>query len=110
MPTSLVTGGAGFIGSHVAKHCLALGHDVVVLDDLSGGFEDNVPAGPTSVGSRSPTSLSSKNCLRNTNSTTSTTWPPMRPRGFPTSFAAITTRTTSSARSIWSTRRSMWKQ
>ena len=45
MPTSLVTGGAGFIGSHVAKHCLALGHDVVVLDDLSGGFEDNVPAG-----------------------------------------------------------------
>ncbi len=45
MPTSLVTGGAGFIGSHVAKHCLALGHEVVVLDDLSGGFEDNVPAG-----------------------------------------------------------------
>jgi UDP-glucose 4-epimerase len=45
MPTSLVTGGAGFIGSHVAKHCLNLGHEVVVLDDLSGGFEDNIPAG-----------------------------------------------------------------
>lgn len=42
---SLVTGGAGFIGSHVARHCLALGHEVVVLDDLSGGFQDQVPAG-----------------------------------------------------------------
>jgi UDP-glucose 4-epimerase len=42
---SLVTGGAGFIGSHVVKHCLALGHEVVVLDDLSGGFEDHIPAG-----------------------------------------------------------------
>ncbi|RFM33250.1 NAD-dependent epimerase/dehydratase family protein [Chitinophaga silvisoli] len=43
--TSLVTGGAGFIGSHVVKHCLAMGHEVVVLDDLSGGFEDHIPAG-----------------------------------------------------------------
>jgi UDP-glucose 4-epimerase len=42
---SLVTGGAGFIGSHVARHCLNLGHEVVVLDDLSGGFEDQVPSG-----------------------------------------------------------------
>ena len=42
---SLITGGAGFIGSHVARHCLAMGHEVVVLDDLSGGFEDQVPAG-----------------------------------------------------------------
>lgn len=45
MPTSLVTGGAGFIGSHVARHCLALGHEVIVLDDLSGGFEDHIPEG-----------------------------------------------------------------
>jgi len=49
MPTSLVTGGAGFIGSHVADELLALGHKVVVLDDLSGGFEDNVPGGATFV-------------------------------------------------------------
>ena len=41
--SSLVTGGAGFIGSHVAKHCLELDHEVVVLDDLSGGFADQVP-------------------------------------------------------------------
>jgi UDP-glucose 4-epimerase len=45
MPKSLVTGGAGFIGSHVVKHAMALGHDVVVLDDLSGGFEDHIPDG-----------------------------------------------------------------
>lgn len=40
----LVTGGAGFIGSHVAKALVERGRHVVVLDDLSGGFEENVPA------------------------------------------------------------------
>ena len=39
----LVTGAAGFIGSHVAEQLIARGHDVVCLDDLSGGFTDNVP-------------------------------------------------------------------
>jgi UDP-glucose 4-epimerase len=43
--TVLVTGIAGFIGSHVAEHCLAQGMHVVGLDDLSGGFAENVPAG-----------------------------------------------------------------
>jgi UDP-glucose 4-epimerase len=43
MPTSLVTGGAGFMGSHVAEHLLRMDHKVVVLDDLSGGFRENVP-------------------------------------------------------------------
>src|ERR1700721_1657821 len=45
MPASLVTGGAGFMGSHVAERLLGLGHEVVVLDDLSGGFAENVPEG-----------------------------------------------------------------
>ncbi len=40
---ALVTGAAGFIGSHVAEHCLALGMQVVATDDLSGGFQGNVP-------------------------------------------------------------------
>ncbi len=40
---SLVTGAAGFIGSHVVKHCLKAGHEVIALDDLSGGFRDHVP-------------------------------------------------------------------
>jgi len=43
MTKSLVTGGAGFMGSHVVRLCLERGHDVVVLDDLSGGFRENVP-------------------------------------------------------------------
>jgi len=41
----LVTGAAGFIGSHVAEQLLRRGHEVVGLDDLSGGFTDNVPKG-----------------------------------------------------------------
>ena len=49
MPTSLVTGGAGFMGSHVTEHLLRMGHKVVVLDDLSGGFEENVPQGATFI-------------------------------------------------------------
>lgn len=41
----LVTGGAGFIGSHVSKALLQQGHEVVVVDDLSSGKRSNVPAG-----------------------------------------------------------------
>ncbi len=56
--TSLVTGGAGFIGSHVAKQCLKMNHKVVVLDDLSGGFKDQVPDGAIFVqGSVTDTAL-----------------------------------------------------
>jgi UDP-glucose 4-epimerase len=49
MSTSLVTGGAGFMGSHVAEQLLRMGHDVVVIDDLSGGGRENVPPGATFV-------------------------------------------------------------
>lgn len=41
----LVTGGAGFIGSHVAEAYLAQGYEVTVLDNLSHGRRENVPAG-----------------------------------------------------------------
>lgn len=43
----LVTGGAGFIGSHVADALLAKGHDVHVMDDLSGGRRERVPEAAT---------------------------------------------------------------
>jgi len=42
---ALVTGGAGFIGSHVVREGLAAGWGITILDDLSTGFEQNVPAG-----------------------------------------------------------------
>ena len=40
----LITGGAGFIGSHIADAYVAAGHEVLVIDDLSSGHAENVPA------------------------------------------------------------------
>ena len=45
--TILVTGGAGFIGSHVAEALLADGHEVIVIDDLSSGSREQVPTAAT---------------------------------------------------------------
>jgi UDP-glucose 4-epimerase len=57
----LVTGAAGFIGSHVCTHLLKQKHSVVGLDDLSGGFRDYVPPGVKFVeGSVTDTTLVQK--------------------------------------------------
>ena len=42
----LITGGAGFIGSHLAEYLLAAGNSVRVLDNLSTGKRENLPAHP----------------------------------------------------------------
>ena len=48
----LITGGAGYVGSVVSALLLRAGHDVVVLDDLSTGHAEAVPAGATLVRAR----------------------------------------------------------
>ena len=45
----LVTGGAGYIGSHTAYALLDHGHDVVIIDNLSTGVRENVPDDATFV-------------------------------------------------------------
>ena len=45
MSNILVTGGAGYIGAHVTEELVKNGHNVTVLDDLSGGFIDNMVDG-----------------------------------------------------------------
>ncbi len=49
MAKCLVTGGAGFMGSHIAAELISGGHDVVIIDDLSGGFRENVPEQSTFI-------------------------------------------------------------
>lgn len=46
---AVVTGGAGFIGSHVAEALLARGDEVTVIDNLASGKRENVPAGASLV-------------------------------------------------------------
>lgn len=43
--TTLITGGCGFIGSHLARHVLQSGDSVIVVDDLSTGHRENMPRG-----------------------------------------------------------------
>ena len=45
----VITGGAGFIGSHVSDALIGKGHEVLVLDDMSGGRRENVPEAATFV-------------------------------------------------------------
>ena len=45
----LITGGAGFIGSHLSERLIADGSPVTILDDLSTGFEENVPSEATLI-------------------------------------------------------------
>ena len=40
----LITGGAGFVGSHLAAHLVSEGHDVIILDDFSTGLRENLEA------------------------------------------------------------------
>ena len=55
----LVTGGAGFIASHVSDSLLALGHDVAIVDNLASGKRENLPsAAPRSTRSTSGTTSS----------------------------------------------------
>lgn len=44
-PRAVVTGGAGFIGSHIADRLIDLGYDVLIVDDLTTGSRANVPDG-----------------------------------------------------------------
>ena len=41
----LVTGGAGYIGSHTVRALLGAGHQVVIVDNLSRGHKESIPAG-----------------------------------------------------------------
>lgn len=45
----LVTGVAGFLGSHVARYCSEMGMNVIGIDDMSGGFLSNIPPEVTFV-------------------------------------------------------------
>ena len=49
MTKSLITGGAGFIGSHLVEACLERGHQVIVLDNLSTGKKENLPAAESRI-------------------------------------------------------------
>jgi len=60
---ALVTGGAGFIGSHLVDRLVSDGHDVAVLDDLTAGVRERIPAGVTTfIGSVEDLDLVNATC------------------------------------------------
>ena len=40
---NLITGGAGFLGSHLAEKLATMGHEIIGIDNMLGGYEDNIP-------------------------------------------------------------------
>lgn len=104
---SLITGGAGFVGGHLAEYLLGLGREVVVLDDLSTGRTENLAAvrenprlrfvhGTVRDPGRSPGAR--------TVSTRSTTWPPRS-----ASSPSWTGRWTDCG-PTWTARRTSWRR
>ena len=90
----LVTGGAGFIGSHIAEAYLGDGWEVVILDDLSRGHERNVPKAARFVQAdiRSP---EARSWSRPASSTRSTTTPPRSMSAYPSTSPRSTPGSTS---------------
>ena len=39
-----ITGAAGFLGSHLAEHLAKIGHKIIGVDNMIGGYEDNIPS------------------------------------------------------------------
>ena len=40
----LITGVAGFLGSHLAEKLARMGHEIIGIDNMLGGYEDNIPS------------------------------------------------------------------
>ena len=96
MTRALITGAAGFIGSHVADECLRLGMEVVATDALSGGFLDNVSADATWVeGDIRDRDFVESLWESGTYRLRLPHWPPTRRRDCRTSSASTTTGRTS---------------